>query len=38
MWSAARPRLAEDVEEAAKALLANPNIGVTQIARRLRVS
>jgi DNA invertase Pin-like site-specific DNA recombinase len=34
-----RPRkLAEDEIEAAKAMLANPDIGVTQMARRLGVS
>ena len=32
------PKLTDDDIEAAKALLANPNIGVTQIAHRLGVS
>jgi transposase-like protein len=32
------PKLSQDDVEAAKAMLANPDIGVTQIARRLGVS
>jgi len=32
------PKLTDDAIEAAKAMLANPNIGVTQIAHRLGVS
>jgi hypothetical protein len=32
------PRLAHDDIEAAKAMLANPDIGVTQIAHRLGIS